>query len=53
MNVSRYFPLHKGGVLPKGEPGKGGIALIGALKILALPKKGGGSDPCQDFLVDL
>ena len=29
-------------------------AVTEALKILALPKKGGGeSDPCQDFLVDL
>ena len=32
---------------------KGGSAVIGALKILALPKRGGGSDQCQDFLVDL
>ena len=32
---------------------KGGVAELGALKILALPKKGGGSDLCQDFLVDL
>ena len=31
---------------------KGGVAGTGALKILALPKRGG-SDPCQDFLVDL
>ena len=30
---------------------KGGVGKIGALKILALPKRwgGGGSDPCQDF----
>ena len=32
---------------------KGGSAVTGALKILALPKRGRGSDPCQDFLVDL
>ena len=32
---------------------KGGSAGTGAVKILAMPKKGGGSDPCQDFLVDL
>ena len=31
---------------------KGVVAVIGAVKILALPKRGG-SDPCQDFLVDL
>ena len=30
-----------------------GVGEIGALKILALPKRGGGSEPCQDFLVDL
>ena len=28
---------------------KGGPSVIEAVKILALPKKGGGSDPCQDF----
>ena len=33
---------------------KGVVGEIGAVKILALPKRGGeGSDPCQDFLVDL
>ena len=34
---------------------KGGVGGTGAVKILALPKRGGGggSDPCQDFLVDL
>ena len=29
---------------------KGGVAVTGFLKILALPKRGGGSDPCQDFV---
>ena len=28
---------------------KGGVGEIGAVKILALPKRGGGSDLCQDF----
>ena len=28
---------------------KRGPSVIEALKILALPKKGGGFDPCQDF----
>ena len=28
---------------------KGGVGGIEAVKILALPKRGGGSDPCQDF----
>ena len=28
---------------------KGGVGKIGALKILALPKRGGVSDPCQDL----
>ena len=33
---------------------KGGNAETGAVKILGLPiKGGGGSDPCQDFLVNL
>ena len=27
--------------------------MTGASKILALPERGGRSDPCQDFLVDL
>ena len=32
------------------EPKKGGVAMTGASKILALPERGGeGSDPCQDF----
>ena len=28
---------------------KGGVAMPGASKILAMPEGGGGSDPCQDF----
>ena len=28
---------------------KGGVAVIKAVKILALPRRGGGSDPCQDL----
>ena len=31
---------------------KGGVEVIKAVKILALPRRrGGGSDPCQDFFV--
>ena len=37
----------------RGRAFREGLPVIGAVKILALPKRGGGSDPCQDFLVDL
>ena len=32
---------------------KGALSVTGASKILARPERGWGSDPCQDFLVDL
>ena len=28
---------------------KGGVTVTKAVKILALPRRGGGSDPCQDL----
>ena len=36
-------------MLNLGGVAEGPISIIGALKILALPKRGGGSAPCQHF----
>ena len=43
------LPLH----MQKKVPPKGGVAGTGALKILALPKRGGGLTYAKNFLVDL
>ena len=47
--VEQYKNYPCGGV-PDNYPSKGGVAGTGAVKILALPKRGAGaSDLCQDF----